>query len=191
MRVSRMVNTALIATLATAIHVARAEEVIDFESLPPELPGWSAVKLAGDRPSEYRTADKWDAPFSFALDADRPRAGSNSLKCEFSQEVAGISFGPPVLPASGTVEIRFFVRSAGLTDQEGALIVAAFDSDNKPLNGYREVAKIPASEDWVEVSWTNSLSPEAAGVRLIFAYKSLPADAKIWIDDISVKTVPN
>lgn len=73
-----------------------AEEVgIDFEDLSPGLPGWNAVAPNANNQPEYRLAEKWETPFRFSLDDDKPHSGSRSLKCEFTEEVAGtFNFGP-------------------------------------------------------------------------------------------------
>jgi len=165
------------------------EEKIDFEGTAPELPGWSATMQDGNQQSEYRSASKWDVPFTVALDSENPHSGSTALKWEFSADSPGmVSLGPPYIPVHGQdVEIRFFVRTEGISE-EGIFSFDESEADGKRLKGYWAVAKIPDSSDWTEVVWTGRLENVAAVVRIRMGFKSVPAGAKIWIDDITVKS---
>lgn len=177
--------------LATVNLVQAEEEVIDFESLDSELKGWAAYGPDAGGQRVYRPAPRWETPFSFALDNETHHGGSCALKCEVSQDSNDVSFGPSVIPASGKVEIRFFVRTSGLGAQEGTLSIGEIDASGKSYKGYTS-ANIPSSDgDWSEGVWAGQLGPETVGVRLLFIYKPLPTGAKIWVDDISVKTVEN
>lgn len=189
---SRMLIRLLFAFLVVfAPGAIRAQEVIDFESLPPDLPGWAAYGTDPENQRSYRVAAKWDVPFTITLDSDVFHTGSSSLKCEVSQDANEMSVAPPIIPATGAVEIRFFVRTAGIGGREGAFFVGEIDSEGKSAKGY-STGKIPSSDnDWVEVVWTGQLSPETEGVRLLFSYKPVPAGAKVWFDDISVKAAGN
>lgn len=182
----------LFAGLGLLAGLARAEEnLIDFESLSPELPGWTATVTDASNQPEYRVAAKWDTPFGFSLDNDKPHSGSTSLKCEFTGEVPGVfSFGPPVLSGSGMVEVRFFVRSEGFAE-EGVASFGEYDAGGKRIASRWAGTKVPLNPDWQEVSWTGQLNPAASGVRMRIIFKSVPVGAKLWIDDLSVKTVEN
>jgi len=169
---------------------ATAQDFVeDFESLSTELPGWSATRNIPDGP-EYRPAAQWDTPFSFALDNDKPHAGSISLRLEFSADLSDIlQFGPPPIPASGKIEIRFFVRTEGLAE-DGVFSFDEMSSATTRVKSNWAVAKIPTSGDWTEVVWSGELDPETSFVRLRFVWKTSPAGAKIWIDDLTIKA-PN
>ena len=167
------------------------ENGIDFEDVSQELRGWSATAPDANNKLEYRIAAKWDKPFSFVIESEKPHSGSSALKIDVTEEIPGmLSFGPAVIPATGEVEIRFYVRNQGL-NEEGMLSFDEYDSGNKRINPKWAAAKIPLSEEWTEVSWTGRFQEAAAGVRLRFIFKSVPAGAKIWIDDILVKSVGN
>lgn len=171
---------------------SRAEEsTVDFETLPPDLPGWSATVSDGSSQGGYRVAAKWDKPMVFALESDKPHGGAVCLRCEVTEEIPGtLNIASSVLAGMGAVEIRFFVRTEGLNG-EGMFSMDELDPGNKRLGGKWAAAKIPLSEDWTEIVWAESLGPETSGIRLRFAFKSIPAGAKVWIDDISVKSVGN
>lgn len=163
----------------------------DFENLPPSLPGWSATVTDTDKKQEYRLAAKWDVPFGFSLDGEKPQEGAGSLKCEFSEDLPGmLNIGTPVFAAEGEVEISFFVRSEGL-GKDGALAFNEYDAANKPTGSRAAAAKIPASADWIEVMWRGALNPDTTGVRLRLIFDGLQHGAKIWIDNITVKAVEN
>lgn len=185
----------LIALAAAAIlmHSARSEDQVeDFESLTSELKGWSATAPDENGQAQYRVASKWDTPFSFSISSEKPHSGSNCLKWEFTEEVPGVaSAGPLPIPATGpAIEIRFFVRSEGL-NSPGLLAFDESDASGKRLNGHWAVAKIPLGEDWQEVVWGGRIEPSAAAVRIRLVFKSVPAGAKIWFDDLKVKTLPD
>jgi hypothetical protein len=164
---------------------------IDFESLPPDFPGWSATLSNAEGKGEYRTAEKWDTPFFFSLDGDKPHAGSTSLKCEVNGELPGtLSFGPAPLAGKGAVEVRFFVRSEGL-GSEGTFAFDEHDDGGQRLAAHWSQVKIPLGDDWQEVIWKGQLKPGASALRIRFVFKSVPSGAKIWLDDISVKSVEN
>lgn len=166
------------------------ENVIDFESLSPQLPGWSATAMSENNQPEYRVASKWDAPFSFSLDGENPHSGSVSLKLEASADVPGrVTFGPTAIPASGPeVEFSFFVRCDGLSE-EGMVSLTEYDSGGARLATHWAAMKIPISSDWTEVTWSGKVQPGTSALRVGFLYKWLPAGAKVWIDDIAVKSV--
>jgi hypothetical protein len=46
--------------------------------------------------------------------------------------------------------------------------------------------KIPLSGDWTEVVWQGKIDAATPWVRVSFVFKSMPAGAKVWIDDLSV-----
>jgi hypothetical protein len=168
----------------------RGEDTIDFEDIEPTLPGWSALLRNPDGDVQYRPAEKWDTPFTLTLDAKQGRNGTKSLKWEFTEAVTEpASFGPPPIPAKGpNIEIRFFIRTEGVTE-EATLSVDESDAGGKRLKGHWEVHKVAPDESWAEVSWEGAVSAETAAVRIRFGYREAPAGAKIWIDDLSVKTV--
>lgn len=179
-----MVVIALLGLTASS----RAESVeVDFESLPPDLPGWSATLKKDDGDSEYRPAGKWDAPFTVALDSDKPRGGSSSLRWQFSAEAPGmISLMPPPIPVAGTdLTIRFFVRTESI-EGEGLFSFTEAAADGKRTKSHWNVAKIPLSTDWTEVVWQGKIDAGTPLVRMSFVFKSMPAGAKVWIDDLSV-----
>ena len=181
-----------LAAVAALTRVARSEEEIqDFERLTPQLTGWSAVLQDKGGEPQYRVASKWDEPFSFSLCSERPHSGSNCLKWEFTGEVLGAaSVGMMPIPVAGPViEIRFFVRSEGLNGA-GMLTFEEFDASGQRVAGHWAAAKIPTGEDWQEVIWSGKIAPAAATVRLRWIFSSVPAGAKIWFDDLSVKTLP-
>jgi hypothetical protein len=189
--IKRAITTATLSlscTLVLAVSIAQAEEVIDLEDASPNLPGWAAYGPGPGNQREYRAAAKWDVPFTVTLDNEVFHSGSASLKCETSQDAAEMSPVPPTIPASGAVTIRFFIRTSGVDSQEGTFVVSQIDSSGKSGKGLSS-EKIPPSDNaWVEVTWTGELNPETAGVRLLFTYKDLPAGARVWLDDISVKS---
>lgn len=166
-----------------------ADEItIDFEETAPDLPGWNAVAPTANNQSEYRLAAKWDTPFRFSLDDETPHAGSRSLKCEFTEDVPGtFNFGPEILPGSGTVEVRLFVRSQGFTE-EGMVTVGEYDGGTRVPSPWI-TTKFSPSEDWQEVVWTGKMNPQTNGLRIRISFKSVPAGAKLWVDDITVKAL--
>lgn len=173
-----------------AVPVPAAEINVDFESVSPDLPGWNAVAPNANNQPEYRLASKWDAPFRFSLDEDKPHSGSRSLKCDFAGEVPGtFNFGPEVLAAAGAVEVRFFVRTEGFIE-EGTVTFGEYEGSKRIPSSWTGT-KIPLSEDWQEVIWSGQLKPETNGLRMRIVFKSVPAGAKIWIDDITVKAAEN
>jgi len=93
-------------------RVVSAQEMIDFESLSPEFPGWSGTISERGAPSQYRQAVKWGTPMAFALESDKPHSGANCLKWEFVQEVPGMAtLRSPAVPVAGMEGvISFFVR---------------------------------------------------------------------------------
>jgi hypothetical protein len=186
-----LVALLLACALGFAAGTAGAEEVIDFESLPPDLPGWSAYGSDPEGKRQYRAAAKWDVPFTVVLDSDMHHTGSISLKCEVSQETDDVSIAAPILPASGSAEIRFFVRTSGISGPEGAFHVGEINTEGKSFKGYTSMKIGPSDNEWTEVVWTGQLDPQTVGVRMMFNYKVVPAGAKIWLDDISVKAAGN
>lgn len=178
----------VVAALLGIIAPGRAETVtVDFESLPAELPGWTATMKKDGGQSEYRVASKWDTPFTIALDSDKPHGGSSSLRWDFSAESPGmISLMPPPLPVAGSdLTIRFFVRTDGV-DGEGMFSFTEAAEDGKRLKSHWNAAKIPLSSDWAEVVWQGKIDAATPMVRMSFVFKSMPAGAKVWIDDLSV-----
>ena len=170
------------------ISPSRAETVtVDFEGLAPELPGWSATMKKDGGDNEYRTASKWDAPFTLALDPDKPHGGSSSLRWDFSAESPGmISLMPAPVPVAGTdLTIRFFVRTDGV-ESEGMFSFTEASDDGKRLKSHWNAAKIPLASDWTEVVWQGKIDAATPLVRMSFVFKSMPAGAKVWIDDLSV-----
>lgn len=155
----------------------------NFENLSQELPGWSATL----NPGEYRPASKWDTPIAFALDADKPHGGSTSLRLDFIEAVDGMtSFGPVGIPVPDEeVTIRFFVRTESLSG-EGIFSFDESELDGKRIKGHWAAAQIPSSEEWTEVVWTGKLGSATPALRLRFIWKSAPAGAKVWIDDLTV-----
>jgi hypothetical protein len=165
---------------------------IDFETSGETLPGWSAtVNGGGNQGGEYRLANKWDKPMNFALDGEKPHGGSLSFRCEVTEDIAGVlNFASPPLEASGPVQIRFFVRSVGV-NSEGSISLDEVDPSGRRLRGKWAGAKIPLSEEWTEVVWTETLGENATGLRVRFAFKDVPAGAKIWVDDVQVTPAEN
>ncbi len=165
-----------------------AEEMIDFESLSPEFPGWAGTISDRGAPGQYRPAAKWDAPIAFALDSVKPHSGATCLKWEFAQDVPGMAtLRSPAIPAAGPDgSVSFFVRSQGITE-EGILSFDELSADGQKVKGRWMVARIVNSEDWQEVKWSGPLDASTASIRLAFTYKAIPAGAQVWIDDISVK----
>ncbi len=166
----------------------RAQEAgTDFESLSPELPGWSATLKGEDGQSAYRPAQKWDVPFSLNLDSEKPNSGGVSLRWDFSAEVPGMaSLRVPFQPVPGPdVTIRFFVRTEGV-GKDGLFSFEESETDGRRIKTHWAVAAIPQSDGWTEVRWTGTLGAATPGVRMSLVYTAIPAGAKIWIDDLSV-----
>jgi len=162
---------------------------IDFESLSPEFPGWTAIAANSEGAQEHRAVSKWDTPVHFSLDAEKPHSGSSSMKCDVVEELPGtLIFGPPALAAKGEVELRFFVRSEGL-HTDGTISLEEYDDGKKRLSGYRTKVKIPLSDEWQEVIWSGRLKPETTGLRVRFVFAGIPSGGKIWLDDLAVKAV--
>lgn len=180
------------ALLAASSFASAEQTLIDFEADPTILTGWHASATGDEGKGEFRSAAKWQKPFSFVLDSEKPHSGSASLKCEFSEDLQGtFSFGTPVLPASGEVQIRFFVRTSNFADKEGIIAVEEYDASKNRLKGNRVTALVPASDDWTEVSWISQLNPETASISLRFFYRSasIETGATLWMDDLSVNPV--
>ena len=163
--------------------------MIDFESEDPDLPSWGAVASGADgQVRGTRLASRWTEPFTVHVDGEAARSGSSSLRWEFVEDTASSAVSVQIPVSGSTVTISFFVRTAGVLG-EGLVSVTQFDPDS---GGERQknqwgVAKIPESEDWMEVNWTGPLEPGAAMIRLSFNYpQPVSAGAKVWIDDIKV-----
>ncbi|MFZ4682563.1 MAG: hypothetical protein ACOYMS_08680 [Terrimicrobiaceae bacterium] len=161
---------------------------VDFETLTPELTGWSGTISDRGTPGQYRPAAKWDAPIAFALDSVKPHSGATCLKWEFSQDVPGLAtLRTPSLPVAGpNGSVSFFVRSQGITE-EGILSFDELSADGQKVKGHWMVARIVNSEDWQEVKWSGPLDASTASIRLAFTYKTIPAGAQVWLDDLTVK----
>lgn len=170
--------------------VAWADD-IDFESGDSEWKGWSATLPDESGKQLYKPLAKWTTPVVASYDNDKPHGGSASLKLEFTADVPGMfSFRSPNLPVdSRDVSIHFFIRTKNMSD-------GLFSFDEMPGTGGQRVkshwsaAKIPASEDWTEVSWQGQLDPSTGSLRLAFVFKSAPAGGCVWLDDLSIKSAP-
>jgi hypothetical protein len=191
MKIFSIIRPALVIGLAATSSLAAPmspENEIDFESMGPEMPGWSATMKLESGDSEYRQLAKWDAPMAFSISSENPHGGGACLKLEFSEGTQNmVSFAPPMMsvPASN-VTIRFFVRTENI-DGEGLFSFDESDENGTRIHGHWASKKIPQSDDWVEVSWTGTLDTQTPNVRMSFVYpKGAPANAKIWIDDLSV-----
>lgn len=164
------------------------EASVDFEAVPPQLPGWSATITGAGSPSEYRPAAKWDVPFTISLDGEKPHDGASALKWAFSADVPGMaSLMPPAMTVSGpAARIRLFVRCEGLSE-EPFLSFEETSAEGQRVKPHWMAVKIPLGEDWTEVTWSGPLQPATGSLRLSIICKSPAAGASVWIDDIRVE----
>ncbi|CAN5759180.1 hypothetical protein BH09VER1_BH09VER1_12960 [soil metagenome] len=187
-----LLQALLVVFLSVADRVAWADEnQIDFENGDALWKGWSATVTNAGEKSMYRQLPNWETPFSFTYDNEKPQEGSASLKWDFNGEVPGmVSLRAPSLPISGKeVLISFYVRTKGEVG-EGLFCVDETSSTGQRAKAHWAASKIPASDDWVEVTWQGPLDPGTASIRLGFVYKAIPAGSCIWIDHVSMKSTP-
>ena len=99
-----------------------------------------------------------------------------------------VSLMPPPIAVSGTeLTIRFFVRTDGM-EGEGMFAFNESGEDGRKLKSHWNAVKIPLSADWTEVVWQGTIDAGTPLVRMSFVFKSMPAGAKVWIDDLSVSS---
>jgi len=177
-------------SMAATMSLICAEERIDFEGVSDDLPGWSAMITEAGSPVQYRPAVKWDVPFTISLDSEKPHDGSTALKLAFSAEVQGnVSLRPPTIMVTGTAAtISFFVRCEGLAE-EPLFSFEETSADGQKVKSHWGAAKIPLSEEWMELKWSGPLQPATASVRISIICKSPHAGARMWIDDIVVEPI--
>lgn len=177
--------------LTGVISASAEESSADFENVPAELPGWSATISGEGAPAQYRPAAKWDVPFSISLDGDKPRGGSVSLKTAFSEDVPGmVSLRPPDLAVSGpAARIQMFVRSEGLLNEPFLSFEESSADGRERIKSHWMAVKIPAIAEWTEVTWSGTLQPATASLRISLVLKSPSAGAQIWMDDLVVESI--
>jgi|GEM_PF-2419894 len=173
--------------LALPGRMDAAEFSIDFEGLTPDLPGWSAQFTDENNKAEYRSASKWDVPMVFRLEGDRPHAGLKCLQWEITGKIGGLaSIRPPLVPVTDReVSVSFYVRSRGFSE-EGMLSVDEMKDGKDRLKIHWNVARIPVGDQWEKVEWKAVLDPATTILRVSFSFKTPPAGASFWLDDLYV-----
>jgi len=160
---------------------------MDFESLTPDLPGWSSQFTDENNKAEYRSASKWDVPMVFRLESDRPHAGLKCLQWEITGKIGGLaSIRPPLVPVTDReVSVSFYVRSRGFSEP-GIFSVDEMKNEKDRVKIHWNVLRIPVGENWEKVEWKSALDPETTILRLSFSFKTPPPGASFWLDDVAV-----
>jgi hypothetical protein len=185
--VMRLVLVALCAF--SAIGTYASEETIDFENDPPDLPKWRASAKTDGVARSWRATQE-NQEMSVILTSDNPKSGSNCMAVEAVADVTDMAVGTDGIEVSGpAVEISMFSRTEGL-GQNGLFSVQQYDSTGERVEINWGVAKVMESDDWTELLLRLKLHPQTAKLRLSISYPSItPAGAKLWLDDITVRTI--
>ena len=178
----------LVAIFCAALPVgAQAQdESFDFENIAPNLPGWRGLGSVDSEQKSWGLSQP-GFPFIGSLDGMQPHAGGNCLKVEFTQDVTNVGIMLMNAPVSGgSLEVSFFIRSEGI-GADGLLSLYQYDSGGQRTQLHWGISKVQESSTWSEVTCKINLLPDTASIRFSVSYPSVPAGAKIWIDDITLK----
>ncbi len=184
----RLAGLLLIAILAAAFPIdGRAQEdTIDFESIAANLPDWSGTANIDGEQKSWNLA-KPDFPFVGSLDGTQPHSGLNSLKVEFTQDATKVGIMVAKVPVTGTaLEFSFFIRSEGV-GSDGIVSLYQYNSTHQGTQVHWDIAKAPESSSWTQVTCRIDLRPDTETIMFSISYPSVPAGAKLWLDDITLK----
>jgi hypothetical protein len=162
-------------------------QLIDFENMSADLPGWRASADTAETKTGSRPAASFVTPMMFSLDDQGAHSGSNSLMWKFVEPATRAGLRTPDFAASGSkVKVTFVVRSEGMTKM-GYLIAEQKDAEGKRCKFHWNAKQIPLSTEWETVEWETQLEPITGSLSLSFMMLDPFTDSTLWIDDISVE----